>query len=64
MNHNFVHDRRGTSEENVQMSRSTSIKTAVTLPAPLRPATLRAGLALGVAAALAAFVVRLLAVGF
>ena len=42
------------------MSRSSSSNTlAVNLPAALRPATLRAGMALAVAAALTAFAVRL-----
>ena len=42
------------------MSRSSSNNNmAVTVPAPLRPATLRAGMALAVAAALTAFAVRL-----
>jgi len=55
-----VHDRRVASEEMVQMSRSSSSNTlAANVPAALRPATLRAGLALAVAAALTAFAVRL-----
>ena len=42
------------------MSRSSSSNTlGVNLPAALRPATLRAGMALAVAAALTAFTVRL-----
>jgi len=64
MNHDYVHARRDASEEIVQMSRRNSNNGAVTLPAALRPAALRAGVALAVAAALAAFVVRLLAIGF
>jgi hypothetical protein len=44
----------------VQMSRSSNNNSmAVTVPAALRPATLRAGMALAVAAALTAFAVRL-----
>jgi hypothetical protein len=46
------------------MSRSSNNSMAVNLPAALRPATLRAGMALAVAAALTAFAVRLLAIGF
>ena len=41
------------------MSRRSSITAAANVPAALRPATLRAGMALAVAAALAAFVIRL-----
>ena len=40
------------------MSRDRSSTVAVNVPAPLRPATLRAGLVLAVIAAMAAFAVR------
>ena len=51
-------NRRRRVEGDSEMSRDRSSTMAVSVPAPLRPATLRAGLVLAVIAAMAAFAVR------
>lgn len=51
-------DRRRRVEGDSEMSRDRSSTVAVNVPAPLRPAALRAGLVLAVIAAMAAFAVR------
>jgi hypothetical protein len=53
-----VHDRRMRVEGDSQMSRNSSTSQAANGPAALRPEILRAGLALAVVAALAAFAAR------
>lgn len=51
-------DRREGAKGDSEMSRQRSTMMSQSMPAPLRPATLRAGLVLAVLAAVAAFTVR------